>query len=181
MAGSVTSPKEIVAEASAGRRHYDAGSNGGGGHPLDRRNGGCVLSLWTALPLQADFDLICVASCKHLSGVARRSRAPKWGIRSHTPLQLVGHEDLDNSQALCAPVRPVQLISPSSRKLWRAFRQRRGRASPVLKHGPDNPCVLIGDRHRCAVETAPLSKLVDPLICGIAYSSDRFASNGTRR
>ena len=44
--------------------------------------------------------------------------APKWGIRSRTPLQLVGHEGLDSSQALCAPVRPVQFISRSSRKLW---------------------------------------------------------------
>ena len=29
------------------------------------------LHLWTALPLQADFELNCLASCKHLSGVAR--------------------------------------------------------------------------------------------------------------
>jgi hypothetical protein len=27
--------------------------------------------LWTALPLQVDFDLICLASCKHLSGVTQ--------------------------------------------------------------------------------------------------------------
>jgi len=47
----------------------------------------------------------------------KNSGAPKWGIRSRTPLQLVGLEGLGNSQALCAPVRPVQLISPSSRKL----------------------------------------------------------------
>lgn len=42
--------------------------------------------LWTALPLQDDFDLICLASCKHLSGVTRWIGAPKWGIRSRTPL-----------------------------------------------------------------------------------------------
>jgi hypothetical protein len=43
------------------------------------------------------------------------SPVAKWGIRSRTPLQLVGHEGLDKNQARCAPVRPVQLISPSSR------------------------------------------------------------------
>jgi hypothetical protein len=34
-------------------------------HPKDD-----LLSLWTALPLQVDFDVNCVASCKHLSGVS---------------------------------------------------------------------------------------------------------------
>ena len=27
--------------------------------------------LWTALPLQVDFELICLVSCTHLSGVTR--------------------------------------------------------------------------------------------------------------
>jgi hypothetical protein len=49
-----------------------------------------LLSLWTALPLQVDFELIRLARCKHLSGVTRSIGAPKWGIRSHLPLQLVG-------------------------------------------------------------------------------------------
>jgi hypothetical protein len=49
-----------------------------------------VLPLWTALPLQVDFELIRLARCKHLSGVTRSIGAPKWGIRSHLPLQLVG-------------------------------------------------------------------------------------------
>jgi hypothetical protein len=40
--------------------------------------------------------------------------APKWGIPSRMPLQLEG---LDNSPAPCAPVRTVQLISPTSRNL----------------------------------------------------------------
>jgi hypothetical protein len=31
-------------------------------------------------------DLICLASCKHLSGVTRWIGAPKWGIRSRTPV-----------------------------------------------------------------------------------------------
>lgn len=38
-----------------------------------------ILCLWTALPLQADFELICLASCKHLSGVTRRRRGAQMG------------------------------------------------------------------------------------------------------
>ena len=45
------------------------------------------------------------------------TRVPKWGIRSCTPLQVVGLKDLDNAQAGCTPVRPVQFTSPSSRNL----------------------------------------------------------------
>jgi hypothetical protein len=30
-----------------------------------------VLCLWTALPLQVDFELICLAICKHLSGITQ--------------------------------------------------------------------------------------------------------------
>jgi hypothetical protein len=56
------------------------------------------------------------------------SRAPKWGIRSRTPLQLVGLEGLDKSHALRAPGRPMQLISPSYRNLW-------GRLQKVARHG----------------------------------------------
>jgi len=32
---------------------------------------GVTQHLWTALPLQVDVELICVARCKHLSGVIR--------------------------------------------------------------------------------------------------------------
>lgn len=71
------------------------------------------------------------------------------------PLQRIGHEDLDKSQALCAPVRPVQLISTSSRGTIRFAGS---------KHRPDDPCILVGTRHLGAVETAPLPKLIDPLI-----------------
>jgi hypothetical protein len=38
-----------------------------------------VLSLWTALPLQVDFDLICLARCKHLSGVIRSDQGAQMG------------------------------------------------------------------------------------------------------
>lgn len=37
--------------------------------PEDGGLGADILSLWTALPLQVDFELICKARCKHLSGV----------------------------------------------------------------------------------------------------------------
>jgi hypothetical protein len=57
--------------------------------------------------------------------------APKWGIRSRTPLQLVGLEGLDKNQALCAPVRPMRLISPSSRKLWAGLQKAARYGSPV--------------------------------------------------
>lgn len=123
--------------------------------------------------MQVDFELIRVARCKHLSGVTRSIGAPKWGIRSRLPLQLVGLKGLDNSQARGAPVRPVRLISPSSRKLW--DRPSKGGAVRLArsKYGPDNPCVLVGDRNRCAVEPAPLPKLIDPLIVMISLVGGR--------
>ncbi len=91
------------------------------------------------------------------------------GIRSRPPLQLVGLEGLDNSQALCAPVRPVRFISPSSRKLWGGSSEGGAVRLARSKHGPDDPCVLVGDRDRSAVEAAPLPKLVDPLIVEVGF------------
>ncbi len=44
----------------------------------------------------------------------------------------------------------------------RVFRKRLGRFVSA-EHGPDDPCVFIGDRNSSSVESAPLSKLVDPL------------------
>jgi len=43
--------------------------------------------------------------------------APKWQIRTRAPLQLVGLKGLDKSQVCRAPVRSVQSIFPSTRKL----------------------------------------------------------------
>jgi hypothetical protein len=54
-----------------------------------------ILSLWTGLQLQVDFELICMARCKIYLASPEVIRAPKWGVRSHQPLQLVGHEGLD--------------------------------------------------------------------------------------
>ena len=41
------------------------------------------------------------------------------------------------------------------------------------KHGPDNPCVLIGDGNRGPVEATPLVKLVDPRIEWVCLSGRR--------
>ena len=80
---------------------------------------------------------------------------------------MVGLEGRDKNQALCAPVRPVQLISPSSRKLVGGASTGDAVGFAGSQYGPDDPCILIGDRHRRAVEAAPLSKLVDPLVSGV--------------
>lgn len=94
--------------------------------PILRDRQGELLPLWTALPLQVGIEAVCGISCKHLSGVSWLARAPKWGIRTRAPLQLVGLVGLDKSQARRASVRSVQPISPSARKLADAFRRRRG-------------------------------------------------------
>ena len=52
--------------------------------------------------------------------------APKWGIRSHPPRQLVGLEGHYKSQGLGVPVRPVSPFSDPSRNLVHLFMQRRG-------------------------------------------------------
>ena len=89
--------------------------------------------------------------------------APKWGIRTRAPLQLVGLEGLDNSQAPRASVRSVQSISPSSRNRSLASGDGAIRlAGP--QHGPDNPRCFVGDGNRCPVEAASLPKVVDPLV-----------------
>jgi hypothetical protein len=71
----------------------------------------------------------------------------------------------------------VQFISLSSRN----SEGRPSKDSAVRfassKHGPDDPCILVGDRHRGSVEAAPLSKLVDPLI-GVIGLVWRCPDNG---
>ena len=67
-------------------------------------------------PDASDVAMSAWVSCRHLSGITVFG-VPKWGIRAHPPLQLVGLEGLGTSQAHGAPVRPVQLISSSSRNL----------------------------------------------------------------
>jgi putative transposase len=89
--------------------------------------------------------------------------APKWGIRTRAPLQLVGLAGLDKSQARRAPARSVQSISPSSRNRLEASGNGAVRFAGA-QHGPDNPCCFVGDGNRCPVEAAPLPKIVDPLV-----------------
>ncbi len=125
---------------SDGRRFLDAllwlARSGGRWRDLPERFGPYqtakrpILPLWTALPLQAALKRSAWISCKHLSGVSWFPRAPKWGIRTRAPLQLVGLTGLDNSQVRRASARSVQSISPSTRKLVPIFRRRRGSDRP---------------------------------------------------
>jgi hypothetical protein len=41
------------------------------------------------------------------------------------------------------------------------------------KHGPADPCVLVGDSHRRAVEPAPFPKLIDPFVVGAGLGRRR--------
>ena len=117
--------------------------------------------LWTAPPYQAgSVSVLTRIDCKHLSGVAFYG-APKWEIRSHPPRQVVGLEGHYKSQGLSVPVRSVSPFSDPSSNL--ALPSRSGAIRLATgQHGPDDPCVLIGDRDRRAVITAPLAKLVYP-------------------
>jgi hypothetical protein len=79
MAGRKHKPEEIVAKlrqvdvlTSQGRSVAEAVRTIG-------VNGGYLLPLWTAFPLQVDFKLNCLASCKHLSGVTREGRGAQMG------------------------------------------------------------------------------------------------------
>src|SRR3984893_16347174 len=104
----------------------------GAPHPGETRHSqGDFLSLWTALPLQVDFEkdpLWFVANIYPASpgGIG----APKWGIRSRTPLQLVGLEGLDKNQALCAPVRLCVSFLRRLANSGQAFRKQRGTVRP---------------------------------------------------
>ena len=71
-------PEEIVAKLRQGRADV-AGPKRCRCGSLDWSDRSHLLSLWTALPLQADFELIRVARCKHLSGVIRLGRSAQMG------------------------------------------------------------------------------------------------------
>ena len=47
------------------------------------------------------------------------------------------------------------------------------------KHGPDDPCVLVGDGNRGPVEATPPVKLVDPCVEGVCLPCSR-ADDGSR-
>jgi hypothetical protein len=55
----------------------------------------------------------------------------------------------------------MQFISSSSRKLWAGPQNTALYGSPVRSMTPDDPCALVGNRNRCAVEPTPLPKLID--------------------
>ena len=71
------------------------------------------------------------------------TRAPKRGNSWRKSLQEADLKGLDKTQARCAPVQPVQLISSSSCKLW--GKPSAGGAIRVArsKHGPDDPRILV--------------------------------------
>src|SRR5208282_6546225 len=84
------------------------------------------------------------------------------GISAHTRLdKMVGLEGHYKSQGLSVPVRSVSPFSDPSSNLAQPSRSGAIRLA-TRQHGPDYPCVLVGDRDRRAVITAPLAKLVDP-------------------
>jgi len=111
---------------------------------------------------------LAMIDCKHLSGVTTYG-APKWEIRSHSPRQMVGLEGHYKRQGLSVPVRSVSPFSDPSSNLAQPSRSGAIRLS-TGQHGPDDPCVLVGDRDRRAVITAPLAKLVDPYTFGVCFS-----------
>jgi hypothetical protein len=98
--------------------------------------------------------------CKHLSGVATKRRA-----QMGTPLTL--------SSTSGRPRGPLyrtgfECAGSIRQPIFRSFKQPRfpSRSGAIGfatgQHGPNHPCVLVGNRDRCTVITAPLAKLVDP-------------------
>ena len=95
--------------------------------------------------------------------------APKWDIRSHSPQQMAGLEGHYKRQGLSVPVRSVSpFTDPSSNVL--TFSRCGAVSFAAGQHGPDYPCVLIGDRHCCAVIPAPQAKFIDPHTPCIGFS-----------
>jgi Transposase, Mutator family len=83
------------------------------------------------------------------------------------PLQLVGLGGLDNSQALCAPVRPVQLISPSSRNLLRqACSRRRGKVRQFGAKAAFDPNTLLDEPKKAFAERALNAEMDNHLTTG---------------
>jgi hypothetical protein len=132
-----------------------------------------LLHLWTAPPWQeglgswSDDDRLQTSIRRHLV-----DGAPKWEIRSHSPRQMVGLEGHCKSQGLSVPVRSVSPFSDPSSNLAQPSRSGAIRLA-TGQHGPDDPSVLVGDRDRRAVITAPLAKLVDPHTSRVGFSHCR--------
>jgi hypothetical protein len=158
MKGSRFSEEQIIGIV----REHEAGAKA---PDICRRHGisdATFYYLWTAPPWQegsgswSGDDRLQTSIRRHLI-----DGAPKWDIRSHSPRQMVGLEGHYKSQGLSVPVRSVSPFSDPSSNLAQPSRSGAVRLA-TGQHGPDYPCVLIGDRDRRAVITAPLAKLVDP-------------------
>src|SRR5208282_1582265 len=95
------------------------------------------------------------------------------GISDHTRLdKMVGLEGHYKSQGLSVPVRSVSPFSDPSSNLAQPSRSGAIRLA-TRQHGPDYPCVLVSDRDRRTVITAPLAKLVDPHTSRVGFSDCR--------
>src|ERR1700739_301296 len=137
---------------------------------LGCRLASCVASTASAMPRSTSMDCSPVArrlktwspwSIANIYPASPDDGAPKWGIRSHPPRQVVGLEGHYKSQGLGVPVRPVSPFSDPSSNLAQPSRSGAVRLA-TGQHSPDYPCVLVGDRDCRAVITAPLAKLIDP-------------------
>jgi hypothetical protein len=93
------------------------------------------------------------------------------GISAHTRLdKWSASRAIYKSQGLSVPVRSVSPFSDPSSNL--APSSRSGAIWLTTgKHGPDYPCILVGDRDCRAVVTAPLAKLVDPHTSQVGFSN----------
>src|ERR1700719_3124362 len=83
-----------------------------------------------------------------------------------------GLEGHYKSQGLSVPVRSVSPFSDPSSNLAQPSRSGAVRLA-TGQHGPDYPCVLVGDRDGRAVIPAPLAKLVDPRTPRVGFSHCR--------
>lgn len=129
-------------------------------------------------PFASGIETFCV---DQLQTSIRRQlvvQSAQWEIRTRAPLQLVGLKGLDNSQGSSR----VGSISAVHFRHCKLSGSSGGGAVLIArsKHGPDYPCILVGDGNRCAVEPASLPKLVGPLADGIIFIAP-FSRRHARR
>jgi hypothetical protein len=145
---------------------------------LDCRQASCAESTASAIQPSTSMDCSPVAevskpgltwSIANIYPASLDDGAPKWGIRSHSLRQVVGLEGHYKSQGLSVPVRPVSPFSDPSRNL---FISSCSGAVPVStsKHGPDYPCVLVGDCNRGPVMPPTLPKFIYPIASRIGFA-----------
>jgi hypothetical protein len=103
-------------------------------------------------------------TCRLRTSIRRQfdETAPKWVIRVRTPQQLGGLEGHYKSQVPSVPVRPAFISHQSATR----FGRQSGCSAIGLagrKHGPDHPCVLVGNRDYCLVVATSFVELIHPL------------------